>query len=76
MQISCINITSLSHCAHIKLNLGVACSDHEGITFNMCRKEISKAPPGGHLSSVENKAIEQNFSVICHLEIDHPGIGS
>ena len=35
----------------------------------------SKAPPGGHFS-VEKKAIGQNFSDICLLKIDHPGMGS
>ena len=35
----------------------------------------NKAQPGGHLS-LEKKAIEQNFSDICHLKIDHPGMGS
>ena len=33
------------------------------------------APPGGHLSG-DKMAIEQNFSDICHLEIDHLGMGS
>ena len=75
MQVNCKNIICLSHRAHLTYNLGVVCSDQEGITFNLCRREISKAPLDGHLS-VEKKAIEQNFSDICYLKIDHPGMGS
>ena len=48
--------------------------EKEGITFDLCSWERSKAPPGGHLS-VEKMCDEQNFPHICHLKMNLPGMG-